>query len=305
MQVVGLLPTLLAVGVVAFLFAADAPSTPLTWDTMKVAVDRIGATGAFVLTAVSVALAISLQPLQFRLVQLLEGYWPAWAPTWVARVGVWSQGRRRDRMIRRISITSRASSSAAQTAAAEKSQTAEIQVRERFPAEDRLLPTALGNALRAAEDRVGQRYGLESVVIWPRLFRLLPPEVQTALDDEVTQLDVSARLACTWAIAASVGSGFLLRDLHALAQHPLWMVLALGVWVLARLSYSAAIESAIAHGSDLEVAIDLYRCRVVDAMRLPPTRKLSQERKVFGQLCRLFATHGKSNQELVFRSEPT
>jgi hypothetical protein len=301
--VVGLLPTLLAVGAITFLVAADAPAQPFTWNRAETAAERIGTSGAVFITAVSIALAISLQPLQFRLVQLLEGYWPAWVPLLVARVGIASETRRRDRIIKRISMPSALSSGPAQTAAEEKSQTAEIQVRERFPSEDRLLPTALGNALRASEDRVGQRYGLESVIIWPRLFRVLPREFQEALDDEVTQLDVSARLTVTWSIAAAVGSVVVLRDPHALAEHPAWGAIVACVWLLARLSYSSAVESALAHGSDVEVAIDLYRDRVVEAMRLPPTRKLSQDRRVFAQLCRLFQTHGPSSQELHFRTD--
>jgi hypothetical protein len=297
-------PTLLAVGAVAFLIAADAPSRSLTWNHTIDAAESIGVTGAVIVTTVSIALAISLQPLQFRLVQLLEGYWPTWAPLWVARMGVWAQGRRRDRIADRISAASKSKSVAALIAINERIQVAETQVRERFPDPNRLLPTALGNALRAAEDRVGQRYGLQSVIIWPRLFRLLPAEVRAALDDEVTQLDVSARLSVTWSLAGVVSAAILLREPSALVTNPLWAALVVGVWVLARLSYLSAVESAIAHGSDIEVAIDLYRSLVVDAMRLPPTLKMSEERRVFRRLCRLFQTYEPSSEEFYYRTEP-
>jgi hypothetical protein len=299
-----LLPTLLAVGVIAFMLAADAPSAPLSWDVITAAADEIGLSGATALTGVSIALAVSLQPLQFRLVQLLEGYWPAWTPRLVTQFGIWCERRRRQRIIRRIAIDRTGLSPTAEAALIERSQTAEIQARERFPEQERLLPTALGNALRASEDRVGQRYGLESVVIWPRLFRLLPPETQTALDDEVNQLDVSARLAVTWSFAAAICTVIVLRHPHDLWTQPLWAALVCGIWLLARLSYASAVEAAIAHGLDVEVAVDLYRSRVVDAMRLPAPAKLSQERRVFRRLCRLFQTHGASTQELVYRTEP-
>lgn len=288
---------------VAFFLAADAPSEPLNWDNTIVAAQSIGLTGAVVITAVSVALAISLQPLQFRLVQLLEGYWPTWAPLWVARLGVWAQGKRLERITGRMSAKSADASEAARIAADERIHTAETQVLERFPNPDRLLPTSLGNALRAAEDRVGQRYGLESVVIWPRLFRLLPAEVQTALDDEVTQLDVSARLSVTWFVAGAVSAGIVLAEPSALLTHPLWVVMVLAVCVLARLSYSSAVESAIAHGSDIEIVVDLYRSLVIDAMRLPAAQRMSEERRTFRRLCRLFQTHGPSTDEFYFRAE--
>ncbi|MFC8304383.1 hypothetical protein ACFUCV_11940 [Specibacter sp. NPDC057265] len=300
LQVIGLLPTILAVSVVAFLIAADAPEKNLSWLSIQATVVSIGGAGALVISAVSVAIAVSLQPLQFRLVQLMEGYWPAWFPEFLFRLGVWFELRRRDRIRGRIASVPSRNSDAARIAANERSQNAESQIRQRFPAEDRLLPTALGNALRASEDSVGQRYGLESVIIWPRLFHLLPERVRAGMDDEVTQLDVSVRLAVTWTLAGIVSFLWLIRDPAALLEHPLWLAVMIGTLLLARLSYQSAVESAIAQGVDLEVAIDLYRARVIDAMRLHPTVSLDEERRVFGELCELFQTPPTSAINLRF-----
>ncbi len=104
-----------------------------------------------------------------------------------------------------------------------------------------MLPTALGNALRASEDKVGQRYGLQSVVIWPRLFHLLPERVP-GMDDEVTQLDVSVRLSVTWTVACIASAAVLLRNPSAVIEHPGWLTVLFGVASLARLSYQSAVE---------------------------------------------------------------
>jgi hypothetical protein len=301
LQVIGLLPTLLAVGAVAFVFAADAPMEPLSWSRVETAAASIGGAGAIVISVLSIALAVSLQPLQFRLVQLLEGYWPTWFPERIARTGIWLEKRRRERIRRRMSAPHR-ETEIATIAMRERAQTAETQLRQRFPNQDRLLPTALGNALRASEDRVGQRYGLQSVTIWPRLFHLLPERVRSGMDDEVTQLDVSVRLAVTWFLAGIVSSIVLLRSPADLYAHPSWVSVVVAIFVLARLSYQSAIESAIAQGVDLEVAVDLYRARVIDAMRLYPTTSLEQERRVFRELTELFQTPSASSQNLRFRS---
>lgn len=282
------------------MIAADAPEKYLSWSGIGAAAASIGGAGAVVISAVSVAVAVSLQPLQFRLVQLMEGYWPAWFPEFLFRVGVWFEMRRRERIQGRIAIMPSRDSVAARIAADERAQIAASQVRARFPAEGRLLPTALGNALRASEDSVGQRYGLESVVIWPRLFHLLPERFRAGMDDEVTQLDVSVRLTVTWTLAGIVSFFVLIRNPTALFEHPLWMTVVPCIFVLARLSYQSAVESAIAQGVDLEVAVDLYRARVIDAMRLHPTVSLKEERQVFGELCELFETPSASTKDLRF-----
>jgi hypothetical protein len=255
--------------------------------------------GAIVISAASIAIAVSLQPLQFRLVQLMEGYWPSWFPAFLAQFGVWVENRRRERLLDRLTSPTDLKSGTATIVADERAQTAESQLRQRFPSKDRLLPTALGNALRASEDSVGQRYGLQSVVIWPRLFHLLPERVRSGMDDEVTQLDVSVRLAFTWTLAGVTGSIVLLDDVSALVKNPLWIIVVLAIFILARLSYQSAVESAIAQGVDLEVAIDLYRARVIDAMRLYPTESLEAERQVFRELCDLFQDPA-STHELLF-----
>jgi hypothetical protein len=58
-----------------------------------------------------------------------------------------------------------------------------------LPKPKRLLPTRLGNALRAAEDRAGQRYGLLTVTILPRLYPYLSERVRRPCN----QLDVAVR----------------------------------------------------------------------------------------------------------------
>lgn len=295
-----MLPTALAIGVLVFLVAANAPSNPLTLDTIQTGAAAIGAIGVIIILAVSAAVAISLQPLQFRLVQLLEGYWPARFPRWIARLGVRLEMGRRDRISSRLQSTRRPTSEAATITSRERKQSAETQLRQRFPADDRLLPTALGNALRAAEDSVGKRYGLESVVVWPRLFQVLPEKVRAGVDDEVTQLDVSVRLTVTWTAAGVISWFLLLRDWSSLVENPLWVLVPVGIFVLARLSYQSAVESAIAHGGDLEVAVDLYRARVIDAMRLRPTTSLQQEIHLFSELTELFQSTSPSDLDLRF-----
>ena len=253
-------------------------------------------------TLTAVAIAVTLQPLQFRLVQLLEGYWPISSRGWAYRAGLRRQARRLERLEGRLSVPEDAvRGSGHQKALDARAQAAWDRIQERFPEPDRLLPTSLGNALRAAEDRSGKRYGLQSVVLWPRLYPLLPPDLKSSIEDEVTQLDVSTRLAVTWGIAGVLAALILLCDPEGAIANPGWLLVVVAIWLLAWLSYLAAIESAVAHGVDIEVAFDLYRSNV-EAMRLPVTSTLSEERRVSPGLSTLFTTYDEQHDiELIYR----
>jgi hypothetical protein len=64
-----------------------------------------------------------------------------------------------------------------------------------YPVDPRhLMPTRLGNLLRAAEEYPRVRYGLATSVCWPRLWLLLPKETQEALSAARQGLNSAARL---------------------------------------------------------------------------------------------------------------
>jgi hypothetical protein len=304
---VGLLPTLLAAWVLATMLLVGAPSKDLTWTSVTTAFASLNLKEVGLVTVTAVAVAVTLQPLQYRMVQLLEGYWPVSSRGWAYRLGLWRQMRRFSRLEGRLSVPADPSRGVGQQRALEaRAQAAMDRLEERFPSEDRLLPTALGNALRAAEDRSGRRYGLQSVVVWPRLYPLIPAHHRSAIEDEVTQLDVSTRLAVTWSFTGLLATAVVLRDLHATQQNPKWLLVVGAIWVLAWLSYHAAVESAVAHGLDIEVAFDLYRSYVVDAMRLPASSTLSEERRVLAGLTTLFETYDETHDiELIYRKDRT
>lgn len=304
LQAVGLLPTLLAVAFLAYLLVAKAPTASLTFETITATAEAIGGTGAVVITGIAIAVSVTLQPLQFRLVQILEGYWPTGPLRILFRVGVRVQRWRYERLQDQLTSAVNYPHDAARRSAQERISVAEIRILERFPDEDRLLPTALGNALRSAEDRAGRRYGAEVVVLWPRLFPLLPAQLRADIEDEVTQLDVSARLTVTWAVTGLISSTLLLLHPIRAAHNWEWAVIVTAVWLLAWLSYQSAVESAVAHGLDIEVALDLHRSLVVSAMRLPEPSRLSSEQRVLGMLCRLYRTYDEDHKiELHFVSK--
>ena len=139
-----------------------------------------------------------------------------------------------------------------------------------YPPADALLPTGLGNVLRAAELRAGERYGLDSLVTWPRLYPVLGEQVRALADDRRDQLDLSVRFCVVFAVATPV-------LLALLAPYGWWLAVPAGTFALAWLSYRAAIAAAAGYGEALETAFDLHRFDLLRALHLPLPDDLATE----------------------------
>lgn len=109
-----------------------------------------------------------------------------------------------------------------------------------YPAKNRILPTRLGNVLRATEDTIEleEDENLEGYVV--RHFDQLPAALQSQHKDYRTRLD----MYCCMTLAFSILSAISIAALNNIM--PLWgMAIAVVVYVLmACLSYQAAIASA-------------------------------------------------------------
>jgi hypothetical protein len=213
------------------------------------------------LVVVVTLLAVLLQPLQLRLVRLLEGYWGGGQVAgMLSRVLLTRQSRRRDALVKRAMVESKPDGSPgippADAVAAQEALTA------RFPSAELLLPTALGNALRAFEERAGRPYGLDIVVIWPRLYPLLPDPVRAVVDDLRDQLDVSARISATAIVVAAVTATLLWGD-------GWWLLVPAGALGVGRIAYSGAVSAAVAYGQGVRVAVDLHRFDLLRSLHLP------------------------------------
>ena len=267
---IGLLPGgFLALFVLALVWSGapgDAPDLDRVLDHAR---DLDAWAGGLLFLALVVT-ALVLQPLQLGLVRALEGYWPAR----VRALGLDRQQRRYD------TLATAAAPRAAMPDAAELAAMADAESRLRrlFPADPAwLLPTRLGNALRAAETRAGEPYGLDAVVAWPRLYPLLPDGVRALVDDQRDGLDLAARFCAVFAAAAVV-------SLVLLVTHGWWLLVPAGCLLLAWLSYRGAIAAAVAYGEGIRAAIDLHRFDLLTAMHLPLPATLEQERAVNEQL---------------------
>jgi hypothetical protein len=125
-----------------------------------------------------------------------------------------------------------------------------------FPSRlDRLMPTTLGNILRAAETRPQEKYGLDAILCWSRLWLVLPDAVKTSLQEARAELNVGAQV-WLWSML------FVVWGFYA------WWAIPAGL-LFALLTYRWMLSTAAAYGDLVEAAFDLHRMELYKSLRLP------------------------------------
>jgi hypothetical protein len=220
--------------------------------------------------------------------RMLEGYWPRrLAPL-------------RRRLVGRIAAQSAVDAEAwqqlaptvfddpAKATADELMEFARVdqRLRRRPSAANRLMPTRIGNILRASETRPYDKYGLDAVVAWSRLWLLLP--------DATRQELVAARGGLNSAVAAAVwGVMFCAFAAWTPFAVPVGLIVAACAvqwWVPSR----AAI-----FGDLVEASYDVHCMALYDHLRWPLPGNPAEEHEE-GQRLTTYLWRGSSDAEPLF-----
>lgn len=245
------------------------------------------------LSSLVALVAVLAHPFSVQRLRFLEGYWDGSPAAPLARIGRIRHRRRRRRLEGIIQAKPRTDKEL------RRWNRASHQL-DLYPDESKLLPTRLGNVLRAAESKAGQRYGLDTVTIWPRLYPHLPNPLARALHDTRTQLDTYASLCICFLVAGVALAAALLTD------GP-WLAVPLAAVAVSWIAYRAATRIAIKYGEALAVAFDLYRFTMLDGLRYPLPSNLEEELDFNQQLTKFFRSgrplHGADHRHCY--QEPT
>ncbi len=156
----------------------------------------------------------------------------------------------------------------------------------RFPSDpSRLMPTRVGNILRAVESQPRDKYGLDGVSTWPRLWLVLPDSTRHEL--------VAARQALNSAVGATLWSTLFAvlipSTLLFVGLSNRWpagvllVVCALSASAAGCVAYTAIRwwmpARAEAFGYLVESAYDLYRLALYEQLRWPLPTDPRQERE--------------------------
>ena len=219
------------------------------------------------------------------LTRLWEGYWPG-------RVGSWLAARRAGRHIRRWESLDLEDAS---------------QYMRRFygfPVRKAdVLPTRLGNVLRAAEDYPGddERYGMDAVFYWPRLYLVLPTDTRSLVEDHRSGLDRMVLLA---SLAVAFPPAALIVGVVAGTSWPAWAIAAAVALLVAVAAYLGAVSAAAAFGDVVRSCFDNYRRTLLGQLGFAQPGSLDAERKLWGALKQQLYQRGTSDPSVLVLADP-
>jgi hypothetical protein len=124
-----------------------------------------------------------------------------------------------------------------------------------FPKKERMMPTRLGNILKKAEVSSREKYGLNMVATWDRLWLVVSDGVRNEVNSTRAVLDEKV-LVFIWSL------------LIVLWGFWLWWMPIISV-IGAIVTYRAIIHAAMAYGDRIEALYDVQRLALYQAVRWP------------------------------------
>jgi hypothetical protein len=219
----------------------------------------------FVLLAASVVIGLTVAAAQVPLYRVLEGY-ILWPTKIVDRRIEKHQARRRD-LVHKYE-------KAAKTE--KKIHAGLIYERlHRYPVEDsQFAPTTLGNAIRRFETYAGDRYKLDSQLLWHHLTAAAPARAVAAVDNARINADFFVALLYGVGSVGVFGVGVILTGY---GDRRVWLAIVASA-VVAVACYRLAVLATDAWDAAVRALVDHGRSGVAKAFGLTVPAKLNDER---------------------------
>ncbi len=275
-NLVSVFPSLVFFLMVLALIVSGAPAHKPDVQKVLIQIKALEVKESIFLTLTLIAFSLIFQPLQLYLIKFLEGYWGD--RRLAVRLTQWRKSIHEKRRKKLEEDQSCEDMAHVTPSARAQMWRAAWRLRRSYPCKDRLLPTALGNVMRAAEDLPGTRYGLDAIALWPKLYPLLPKELTNILADQRNQLDLAGRLCWVFLLLVPVSTAFLWR-------YGWWLLIPGLNLFLGWVSYQAAIAAALAYGEGINTAFDLHRFKLLESLNLPFPIDRHSEKKANKDLC--------------------
>jgi hypothetical protein len=271
-SVISVIPSSLYVVFVYILIMSGSWKHSPNWGQAFISLEHISIGGIGALAFLSIGLGLVIHPIQFALVQFLEGYWGT------TRIAQAVRSQRILRYQRLCDELDNKSVEIGEELAYLKREHIEAPVREarlisregemirileNFPsATSQIMPTRLGNVLRRYESQAGRQYSLDALQVVPHLLLVAPANHVDYINDQRSQLDLAVRMTFIALLASATALLFLW-------PYGAWVLVAAIPYMLAYLSYRGSVIAAGHYGSALDTLINLDRFVLYEHLRLP------------------------------------
>ncbi len=310
-SVVSVLPSILLVTYLFLLASSGSWWHSPNWHAAFTAIGKLGIAGAALLAVSGIAFALVLHPLQFGMVQLLEGYWGTGRLAQQVRSALILRHRERwesltdaqakaDIILKRLErgkdpVLSKLSADEQISLRVKMMSQYDEAIRSklRYPqALDHMMPTRLGNILRRYEILAGSPYNLDAPTVLPSLALVAPPGHLDYLNDQRSALDLAVRTSVTSGIAFLVTVVFLWHS-------GLWLLIALIPYAIAYAAYRGSVIAAESYGVTMLTIITLNRFALYDYLRMQRPLTTADERELNKVLMSLLRS--RKTASLIYR----
>lgn len=252
---------------------------------------------------------VLLRPFEVALVQFLEGYWPTGSlPGRFRPLAVERHRRIRERALLledSRAVSPPADPSLAQLARYHRAVAHEGRLQERgrrtadrySTDDDHLMPTTLGNILRSAEERTGERHGLDVLTAYRRIFPAVAPEFRQAIREQLDLISVTSSLSLAFGIVSAAASPLLLRM-------NVWSLVVPGAAAAAALAYRGAQRAAQDHEELMKAVFDVHRFDLATALHYRLRTTAADERELNRRITRFLVERTPLADHEGLKDEP-
>ena len=163
-----------------------------------------------------------------------------------------------------------------------------------YPEMADILPTRLGNVLRAAEMYPLYRYDADEILLWPRIYHILPRELLRDIGDARASLEFLL-VVSLWCVGFAVANPIVAIFGHG-SLSVAACIFAIGL-LFGYLAYSSAIPAAAEYGAYIRTAFEAYRFDLLAQLRVPAPVDLADERRQWRELCAFLLNGAKLGWE--------
>jgi hypothetical protein len=169
---------------------------------------------------------------------------------------------------------------------------------------DDLMPTQLGNVLRASEMYAYERYAIEEITIWPRLMPVLPPEIVSQIEEKNNHFMFLINSAFMAYLNALISFLFGILGLPVIIFHDFlrpilprpnsflyigfdfippvgFLVISILLGSFGYMLYLIAVNVAEDFGMSICASFDLYRVNLLRQFNWPRPKTLEEERDLW------------------------